>query len=173
MKLSHILILLCCTLAVISCDYESYEEEITLANLETGNPYVRILTGDGAESIDVVVSEDEPGVIPVSLQYPFISGGDVTVQYTLGGTAEFGEIYTIEDASASGGTAVIPFENAAADDVSPPNVAINIELFVDTLENGPQTIVLGLESATSEEGTAVDIGQGTLRRGITINLVND
>ena len=173
MKLPHILILLFCTLAAVSCDYESYEEEQGLANLETGNPYVRFLTEEGASSIDVVVSEDEAGFIPVVVQYPFISGGDVTVQYNIGGTAEFGDIYTIEDATATGGTVTIPFENASEDDVSPPNQLILIELFVDTLVGGPETIELSLESATSADGGTVDVGQGPLRRSLTINLVND
>ena len=172
MKYLLITALLACGVFV-GCDYESYEEERTLENLTYGNKFVRLLTGGVTGMFEFVVGEEEAPGLNVNVQNLFGDGGDVTVEYSLGGTADYGEDYIIEGASASGGTLTIPFDNADPESTAPAQAPIFIELLVDTLVNGPQTIELSLVSATNSDGETVDVGQGTLRKDLTINLVND
>ena len=173
MNLNSLLALAVCALCFVSCDFDPYEDESALAGLETGNPYVRLLTGGATGTEEIVVSESTAASEDITVEYPFITGGDLTVQYTLGGTAEYGTIYTIEGATANGGTVTIPFDNDDPESTATPSTDITIEFVADTLVDGPQTIILKLESATSADGLTVDVGQGSIRSMLTINLLND
>ena len=168
MKLTSLFALLCCGLLFVACDYESLEDETSLAELETGNAFVRFL-GDFSGMEEVVVSEDNT-TTSVTVESRVVDGNETTVNYNLGGTAEYGTIYTIEGASAAGGSIAIPFQEG--DNTAPANLDINIMFLVDTLITPGQTIELTLASA-SAGGNAVDVGQGDLRREFTITLVND
>ena len=173
MKRFNLFTLLVCAVLIISCDYESYEDEKALTELDFGNRFVRLITGGAAGSSEFVVSEATPGQINVFVENLFSSGEDVSIDYGLGGTAVFGEDYTIEGATASGGTVLIADENIDPEDTSPAAGVIPIELFIDTLADGPKTIIVELLSASSPDGEVYDIGQGDLRQSTTINLVND
>ncbi|CAH0999873.1 hypothetical protein LEM8419_01143 [Neolewinella maritima] len=173
MKRFNIILLAVCALFVASCDYDTYEDENAVTQLENGEKFVRILTGGADGEQTVTVSETTPGLIPVEVENLFAFGEDVTVEYGLGGSAAFGADYTVEGASASGGTVVVNAENDDAEDNSPSTGVIEIELFVDTLVNGPETIIVELLSAATPSNTTINVGQGSLRKTLTINLVND
>ena len=173
MKRFNLFTLLVCAVLVVSCDYDSYEDEKALTELDFGNRFVRLVTGGAAGTTEFVVSEGTPGLIPVLIENLFSTGEDVTVEYGLGGTAVFGEDYTIEGASASGGTVTVLDDNDDPENTSPATGLIAIELFVDTLESGPKTIIVELLSADSPDGEVYELGQGDLRQSTTINLVND
>ena len=173
MKRFNLFTLLVCTLLLVGCDYDAYEDEKALTELENGNRFVRLLTGGATGTSEFVVSETTPGSIPVVVENLFSSGEDLTVEYGLGGTAVFGEDYTIEGATASGGTVTVFDDNGDPEDTSPAAGVISIELFIDTLIDGPKTIIVELLSATSPNGDVYDVGQGDLRQSTTIDLIND
>lgn len=154
-----------------SCDYESFEEESALGGIQAANPFVRLLTGNAGGTTDVVVGEDDVSTT-VAIESQATTGGAVSVNYTLGGTADYGTIYTIEGATESGGTLSIPFQEDP-DNNAPAQADVTINFLVDTLVVNPQTIELTLASASSDDGTTLDVGQGSLRKTLVITLVND
>lgn len=154
-----------------SCDYDSFEEESALGGIQTANPFVRLLTGNAGGTVDVEVSEGST-TTDVAIESQLTTGGNTSVNYTLGGTAEYGTIYTIEGATASGGTLSIPFQEDP-DNNAPAQADVTINFLVDTLVVNPQTIELTLASASSDDGSTLDVGQGSLRRTLVITLVND
>ena len=158
---------------LVGCDYESFEEESALEQLEFGNPFVRLDNSIVGNALEATVSEDD-STFSVSVANPFNSGSDVTVSYSLGGSAEYGEIYTIEGANAGGGSIFLPFQDPDDDEsvaISQDNIVINF--LVDTLLTAPQTIELTLTEASASGGEAYDVGQGDLFGNVTITLVND
>ena len=156
---------------LVGCDYESFEEESALVNLQQGNRFVRLDNSIVGNALEATVSEEDT-TFSVAVANPFNSGSDVTVSYSLGGTAEYGEIYTIDGASASGGDIVLPFqENAESVQISQEDIVINF--LVDTLLTAPQTIELTLTGASASGGESFDVGQGDLFGNVTITLVND
>ncbi|MGB3802099.1 MAG: hypothetical protein WA952_19920 [Lewinella sp.] len=173
MRIPTILSILICGFLVTGCDYESYEEELALGDLITGEKFVRFSTGGASGMSEFVISEDGDSTTNVVIQNLFPGGGDVTVDYAIGGTAEYGSIYSIEGATETGGTLVVPFQNADSTSTAPAEASFMIEFLVDTLLTAPQTIVLDLQSATSSDNTPFDVGQGSLRTTLTITLVND
>lgn len=171
MKLHHIFTGLACSLVLLACDYESYEEESALGGLQDVAPFVRLLTGEAAGTVEAVVGESDT-TFTVEVESQLVTPNDVTVEYALGGTAEYGEIYTIDGADASGGSLTIPFGDLSSTPTF-PNEDVVINFLVDTLMSAPQTIVFDLVDATAENGMEVQAGQGPLRRSLTITLVND
>ena len=168
MKLTSLFVALCCGLLFVACDYESLSDETALSELELTNPFVRFL-GDIGGTADVEVSEDNTST-SLTVESRVVTGEETTVEYNLGGTAEYGTIYEIEGASASGGTVSIPFQTGES--TAPASGTIDINFLVDTLMTPNQTIELTLAGA-SAGGTSVDVGQGDLRRSFTLTLVND
>ena len=171
MKLQHIILGLFCGLMLVACDYESFEEETALSGLQEGNPFVRLLTGGADGTAETTVSPTSTG-FAVSVESQVVRDADVTVNYTLGGSAAYGTVYEIDGASAAGGSVTIPFDDGAGG-TSFTSEDININFLVDTLLNGPETIVVELADATATNGVSVDAGQGPLRKSLTITLVND
>lgn len=172
MKIQHILLALLCSFALASCDYDSFEEETALSGLEDVNPFVRLLTGGAGGTSTVTVSEDtDDFVVSVESQVT-VPNTDVTVTYSLGGTAEYGTIYEIEGGSAAGGTLAIPFQNESSPTAF-NSEDISINFLVDSLMSESATIILTLDEVSSSNGTAVDAGQGPLRKELVITLVND
>lgn len=171
MKISTIFTALLCGLLFVACDYESFEEESALGALEEGNAFVRLLTGNATGVAEVEVSEASTSS-EVAVESRTVDDNDVTVMYDLGGTAEYGTIYTIEGASQSGGSLLIPFQ-VDEEVTTPAQADINITFLVDTLMAGSQTIEFTLTGATSADGTPVDVGQGPLRTNLVLTLVND
>jgi|AntRauTorckE5430_2_1112549.scaffolds.fasta_scaffold00374_7 hypothetical protein len=170
MKFTKILIVALLSASFVACDYESFEEESALGNLQFGNTFVRLLTGGIDGTTDVEVSETNTSAT-VGVESRDESGSEVSVEYSLGGTAAYGTIYTIDGATQSGGTLTIPFQESA-DNTGPAQADIDITFLVDTLTTAPLTIELGLVSA-SANGAAVDVGQGVLRKDLIITLIND
>ncbi|OAV44764.1 hypothetical protein [Lewinella sp. 4G2] len=172
MKFSNIFLALLCMAALSSCEWDTFEDEPTPAGLEFGDRYIRISTGAAAGMEEVVVSETNT-MTSVEVQYPFNDGSDIDYSYSLGGTAVFGETYTIDGASASGGSGTIVFDNGDELNTAFSTDDITIEFLVDTLAAGPETIVLTLTEASGGSGNVVAGQTPELRTSITLNLVND
>jgi len=170
MKFTKIFLAVLCGSLMFSCEWDSFEDESGLTNLENANSFVRLLTGNAAGTETVEVSQANTST-DVSIESRQTTGGEVTANYTLGGTAEYGTIYNIDGATASGGSIAIPFQTDES--TAPASGDVTINFLVDTLVAGSQTIILTLESASSDDGTTLDVGQGTLRKELILTLVND
>jgi hypothetical protein len=148
-----------------SCEYDSFEEESGLKGVEgtEQNPFIRL---DNSLQGSAAVGEDDGG-ISIEIQNLFPVETDVTVTYSLGGTATFGEDYTISGATASGGDIVVPFD---ASTVGISTAGLSIDIINDCdIEEG-ETIVLELVDAKADDGSAFDVGQGDLHKAVTIAL---
>jgi hypothetical protein len=162
------LAVLVCT--VVSCDYDSFEEETALQQLEFANPFVRLQNSDvgGVRTVEVSDSGQTFTLDIVNASNVF---ADLTVDYSLGGSAEYGTIYTTDVGDEMGGTVDLPFDDGSGTDARVFET-ITFTTLVDTLLNGPQTIEVELTGVTST-GPTYDVGQGPLYRSLTITLVND
>jgi hypothetical protein len=160
------LLFLCLSFGLFSsCEYDSFEEESGLKGVEgtEQNPFIRL---DNSLQGSAAVGEDDGG-ISIEIQNLFPVETDVTVTYSLGGTATFGEDYTISGATASGGDIVVPFD---ASTVGISTAGLSIDIINDCdIEEG-ETIVLELVDAKADDGSAFDVGQGDLHKAVTIAL---
>lgn len=137
-------------LALAGCEdiTNPVEEFGTLAD-----PYVRFLT---ASAIGTPASTNR-----VILQLPTRLTEDVTVTYTFGGDAVFGEDFQVvdetgavrTDVTASGGTAIIPFD---PDQTTLPRDTIII--VVPFAATDGRTLEIEIASAVTESGRAIETG---------------
>ncbi|MEQ8424337.1 MAG: Calx-beta domain-containing protein, partial [Cyclobacteriaceae bacterium] len=103
---------------------------------------------------------------------------DITVTYTLGGTATFGTDYTIAGATASGGTVVLPFDARLASgnrDVNDfPYVRLPITAMNDGVADVDETVVITLTNAVDASGKTYAIGRGgqDLQKTATATIKN-
>lgn len=112
--------------------------------------------GNNAFLDDFEVAEDD-GSVELIVENPTGTSSDITVSYSLGGSAVFGVDYTIENATASGGTLTIPADGG------PVTVTIRASIVVTLLTDGDQdgekTIDVTLTEASNEEGSLA-VGRG-------------
>ncbi|MEN0004552.1 MAG: hypothetical protein AAF798_10420 [Bacteroidota bacterium] len=149
----------------VACEYDSFEEEGALSGIEgtEQNPFVRLdNTLQGSASVD-----EGDGTLGITVENLFPTETDVTVAYELGGTATFGEDYTIAGATATGGTIDIIWD---ADAFGIALEDIVIEVIDDCAVETGETITIALTSATAANGRAYDVGQGSLHREVTVSL---
>jgi hypothetical protein len=165
MKNFKYLLFLCLSAGLFfSCEYDSFEDEGALSGIEgtEQNPFVRIdntLQGSAA-------ADETDGSIAITLENIFPTEDDVTVNYSLGGTATFGEDYMIAGASATGGSITIPWEETfgiATEDLV-------IDVMYDCVADAGETIVLTLTSAQGADGRQFNVGQGSLHGSVEIAL---
>jgi hypothetical protein len=171
MKLIQLIALFTAFSLVFACDYDSYEDEIALQELEYTNPFVRLESADVGGVRTVTVS-DSGQTFTVEIVNPSNAASDLTVEYSLGGTADYGEVYTTDVGSDTGGTISLPFDDGSNTDAVVFET-ITFTTLVDTLVNGPQTIEVELVDVTSTGGVDYQVGQGPLYRTLEITLVND
>ena len=81
---------------------------------------------------------------------------DVTVDYTLGGTAVYGIDYTITGATVDGGSVVIT-PNSPPSGV-PTTLDLQVQILTDDVSDGGKTIVVTIDSATLADTTELAIG---------------
>lgn len=111
----------------------------------------------------------------LTVEVPTGTLSDVTVTYSLGGTATFGVDYTIAGASATGGTFIIEHKQSADpnDYQNLDNGSITIIPLVDNVAEGNETVVVTLVSATNSEGDlAVGRGGTDYLKSVTVDLVD-
>lgn len=169
LKYSTLMLLLLCAMA--SCDFDPFEDEEALVNLEASAPFVRLQNSD-ADGTRTVVVRDSGQVISVDVVNTSNVDSDLMVDYSLGGSAAVGEIIAVNFGDATGGTLDIPFDDMSNNDV-PVFETIEFTTLVDTLIDGPQTIELELTDVSSTNNANYVVGQGPLYRTLTITLVND
>lgn len=144
-------------LVVASCgtDYD-VANDFTLTELPG---YVAFnAPGNSTTLSDVSVSEDA-GSTSFNIENPTGTTSDITVNYSLGGTAVYGVDYTIDGASAAGGSVVIQAKTSADAQGNRNSVDLNINILEDGVFDETKEIIVTLESASSGEGD-VAVGRG-------------
>jgi len=143
------LVALCCSCGV---DYEVDE----YFDLEELPGYVAFKT-DGRDAVLPPYEADEGDLISVGVEVPTGSTEDITVNYALGGDAVFGVDYTVEGATASGGSVTI---SANDQDLTQVNLGlITFSMPVDSIVDGDKMLTITLLDATGASG-AIPVGRG-------------
>ena len=124
----------------------------------------------GGDGVDADTDGSEGDDVTVRVEAPNGTLEDITVTYSLSGTATFGSDYTIAGATAAGGTVTI--DHDPSDVVNFDSGDIDIELLNDgDNSEEDETIIITLESATrGSETIAVGRGGTDFGRSVTVTL---
>lgn len=155
MKLYNLLIVGLSMLFLGSCGNSFVTEDYY--DLEELPGYVAFdADGNNATLAPFEVTEGD-GSLNVTVENPTGTVSDITVDYSLGGTAVFGTDYDISGASSSGGSMTIAVDGSAFNETFRGDIVIT--LLTDEVVDGEKTIELTLTGASNSEGT-VAIGRG-------------
>ena len=155
MKLYKLIMIAFVAVMVVSCstDYDVNE----YFDLEELPGYVAFdASGNNATVADQSITEDG-GSVGVIVENPTGTESDITVTYSLSGDAEFGVDYTIDGASASGGTVVISSDRGNVAETY--RATITVTALTDDVVDGDKTLTLTLTGASNAAGE-VAVGRG-------------
>lgn len=143
---------------LMSCDdYDLEDQGFILQDLPG---YVAFnAPGTSVNLSDVSVAEDD-GSASFEVENPTGSLSDITVSYTLSGSAVFGVDYTIAGASASGGQVLLPINDGDVNTLIHGD--IEITLLTDDVVDGDKTLTITLTNAVNESGETFAVGRGGL-----------
>ncbi|MEE9371725.1 MAG: hypothetical protein V3V00_01600 [Saprospiraceae bacterium] len=142
-------------LAFSSCD-RSYDLSEELGPQELPG-YVAFNAEGNDITIDAEDVSEDGGEVDFNVENPTGTLSDITVNYEFGGTAIFGQDFTIEGASASGGSLTIKHE--PTDIQFRDNEDIVVKLLMDNMIDGDKTLEIILVSASNAEGVLA-VGRG-------------
>ena len=163
-KSSQVLIVFSCLL-IGSCTTDPFVDESGLAQLEEVPPFVKF---NGATDEVINVTEtDAPQELLVDFLFPIAS--DVTINFEFGGTAQFGIDFSVDDASASGGSITL-VHDASSDQLT--FGAIVVDILSDGITDGDKTLTVTLTEGMTANGIQVDGGQGEVAKVVTINIAD-
>ncbi len=162
--------------------------ELTSASNTEGNVAVGVGGTDSLTTATVIISDNDYIVFAdeavtaqenegtVSLEIEAYPGAtrttDITVNYSLSGTAVYGVDYTIAGATATGGTVTIPAPTTAPEEDDPVTFELDVQLLTDSVADGEKTIIVSLDSA--DDGSPISVGVGGTATGQTSTItIND
>lgn len=170
MKMKNLIILFA-LISFMSCtDFDIEDQGIILEDL----PSYVAFKNDGGTITPIVrnVSENTTSAASrtVTVECPTGTLSDITVSYTLSGTAVFGSDFTIPGASASGGTMVVKQKNSDNNDFDFGTIVVT--LLTDGVKDGDKTLVITLTSAVNAGGETFAVGRGGTEtlRSATFNI---
>ena len=155
MKRSYSIILLALVLSLSACgpDYEVAD----YFELEELPGYVAFDTDGNNATMDDVATSEDAGSVDLIVENPTATLSDITVSYSLSGTAVYGTDYTISGASSSGGSLTIKPNSGTINETN--RTTLTISLLTDGAADGEKTISVTLTDASNAEG-AVAVGRG-------------
>ena len=155
MKITYLFIIFALAISVFSCDPDYSVEEYF--DLEELPGYVAFdADGNNAFRDDVETTEDG-GSASLVIENPTGTLSDITVNYGLSGSAVYGTDYTIDGASASGGSLTIKADGGAVNETIRASLVIN--LMTDSIADGEKIITVTLNDASNAEGSLA-VGRG-------------
>ncbi|WP_235296493.1 hypothetical protein [Portibacter marinus] len=170
MKIYNILFILTAMLFIASCGNEFVVGDYY--DLEELPGYVAFDADGNSAFIDPFDAE-EGEVLNVIIENPTGTQSDITVDYALSGSAVYGEDYTIDGASASGGSMTISTEGQVFNETFRGNLPITI-IDNDDYDEEPRTIIITLTGASNAEGDlAVGRGGTDFLIEATVNLIDN
>ena len=156
---NNIYTLIAILFTIVSCT-EEFDLEDRELKVELLPGYVAF-NPDGANiNFPDEETDEEGGEVELNIEIPTGNLLDITVTYSLSGSAVFGTDFNIEGASASGGQITIEHKQSTdPDDAEPDNVDIVVEILTDDVADGDKTLTITLESASTSEGN-IAVGRG-------------
>ena len=147
------------TLILWSCteDFDFDERGFELTDLPGYVAFNPPGTSSSLAPFEAAEGDEDP--VEIEIEVPGGTLSDVTVNYSLGGTAVFGEDYTIDGATSSGGSIVIETTLVPNLDDEPLATTMEVVILTDGVEDGEKTIDITLTGASNAEGD-VAIGRG-------------
>ena len=171
MKKSISYILILALVFVTSCD-DDYELADVGLNLDNQLPgYVAFNSAGTSVSLDALDVTESSDSESLNVEVPTGTTSDVTVNYTFGGTAEFGVDFNVEGASSTGGALTINVPTEPQANLIPVNADIVVEFLTDLTQDGNKTLEITLVSASNGQGElAVGRGGTDVLRTQLINI---
>lgn len=170
MKLYKLIITAFVAFVVTSCstDYDVNE----YFDLEELPAYVAFDADGNDITVPARSISEDGGSTSVIVEHPTEIFSDVTVNYSLGGTAVFGVDYTIEGATAAGGSMTISSERG--DESLTYQGSFTVTALDNIIVDEDKTVILTLTSASNSEGD-IAIGRGgkEFQREAIVNIIND
>ena len=147
-------------LIVLSACTEDFDYDERGFELQELPAYVAFNSAGTSVSLaPIEASEDDEDPAELSVEVPGGTLSDVTVNYTFGGNAVFGEDFTIEGATSSGGSVVIETTLVPNLNDEPLDATIEVVLLSDGVQDGDKTLEITLTSASNAEGELA-VGRG-------------
>ena len=155
-KIYNLLFVALLIIGLIGCDeYDLADQGIDLEELPG---YVAFdAPGEEAFLDDEEVTEED-GSVSLRIEVPTGSLTDIAVSYTFSGSAVFGTDFTVDGASASGGSITIEIDESEFIDTD--GVDLEVTLLTDDVADGEKTLTVTLESAQSTDGLSFPVGRG-------------
>lgn len=152
-------------------EFELNDNEQEL-NVELLPGYVAFSAPGANISIDDITTNESGADLELNVEVPTGTLSDVTVNFVFGGTAVYGEDFTVAGGSSAGGSIVIEHtQSADTDDFTfADNADIIVDLLTDDVVDGTKTLDVILESASG--GLAVGRGGTDLLKTTSI-IIND
>lgn len=149
------IILVAIAVVMTSCDPDYAVEDYF--DLEELPGYVAFdADGNNASLDDFEVTEDD-GSLEIEVENPTGTQSAITVNYSLSGSALYGTDYTIEGASAAGGSITIQPNSGAVNETNRASMMVSI--LTDSTVDGEKEIIITLTDASNSEGN-VAVGRG-------------
>lgn len=170
-KYIYILSILLVGFTSCETDYDAEDQGIELQELPN---YVAFsVDGAGKTLAAIDINENTNTGDDVNVEIPGGTLSDVTINYSLSGTAVFGVDYAIPEATASGGSITIDYNNTPNVDGLPFNEDIIVIALPDGVADGDKTVIITLTSASNAEGEIV-VGRGGQQElsSATINIID-
>ncbi|MTI41644.1 hypothetical protein [Fulvivirga lutimaris] len=154
--MKRLLILLISAGIFSSCeDYDIADQGFDLTEL----PGYVAFDAPGTNVDEAVEDTDEDaGSVEFVIETPTGSLTDVTIQYVFGGDAVFGTDFTVDGATASGGSIVLAVD--PEDFINLDNVTMTIDLLTDGVADGDKVLTVELVSAVNAGGETLAVGRG-------------
>ena len=150
------LLALCAIFFLASCGNEFVTEDNY--DLTSLGGYVAFdAPGNTITNEDIVTDEDTGGTQSLTVECPTGTLSDITIDFEFSGDAVFGTDFTVEGASASGGSIVL--SPNANDVLNRDNVDIDVVILSDEEVDGNKTLTVTLVSASNADGEIL-VGRG-------------
>jgi len=169
-KIAYIFIIIVASFTSCTEEYSLEDNGFTLQEVPG---YVAFSVAGASTTMPPTEASEADGTVALNVEIPTTSPFDVTVNYTFGGTAVYGEDFTVDGATSAGGSIVIPRSTDINLDGLPDNADINIQLLTDGVADGTKTLEVTLTSASNAEGDiAVGRGGTDLLRTATVVIAD-
>ncbi len=155
MKIYKLFILFAFALTITSCDPDYAVEDYF--DLQELPGYVAFDADGNNATMDDVSTTEDGGSVDFVIENPTGTKSDITVNYSLSGSAVYGTDYTIDGASASGGSVTIRPNSGAVNETN--RTTLTVTLLTDGVVDGEKTISILLTDASNAEGN-VAVGRG-------------
>ena len=156
--------------ALTSCEDYDFEESQGF-KLQQLPKYVAF-NGTGATvTLDTIDVDEDDDPFEINVEAPTYVRSDITVTYTVSGSAVYGVDYTVTGGSSTGGT--INIATPTADQLTVfANGDIEVTPLTDGVTDGEKIVTFTLVSAVDADGQTFAIGRGEFLKTATVRITD-